>query len=82
MDPDAELKADRPREALRLLQTQVKGQPDSIQLRSRLFQVLCIVGEWERAETQLQLLPELEKVGSELMLAAPPPAAAAPRTPG
>jgi type VI secretion system protein ImpE len=71
MSLDADLRANRPREALRSLQGLVKQMPANLGHRSRLFQILCILGEWDRAQTQLKLLPELEQPGGELALAAP-----------
>src|SRR5262249_2213960 len=66
-----ELRANRPRQALSGLESMVREAPEELSNRSRLFQVLCILGEWDRAETQLQVLPELDKADGELMMAAP-----------
>jgi len=71
MSLDADLRANRPRQALQGLQVLVKQQPGNLQHRSRVFQLLCILGEWDRAQTQLILLPELDQVDGDLMLAAP-----------
>lgn len=50
-DPDA---------ALRYLQEQVRQQPADAKLRVFLFQLLCVVGQWERALTQLNVAAELD----------------------
>jgi type VI secretion system protein ImpE len=50
-DPDA---------ALKTLQDQVRQNPSDAKLRVFLFQLLCVVGQWERALTQLNVAAELD----------------------
>ena len=38
--------------ALEDLQTQIRNQPDNSQLRIFLFQLLVVLGQWERALSQ------------------------------
>lgn len=54
------LAAGRPREALALLQAQVREQPGDPKLRVFLFQLLCVLGDWTRALGQLQICGELD----------------------
>jgi type VI secretion system protein ImpE len=46
--------------ALRYLQEQVRHRPDDAKLRVFLFQLLCVMGQWERALTQLNVAAELD----------------------
>ena len=50
-DPDA---------ALRSLQDGVRVRPADAKLRVFLFQLLCVMGQWPRAQTQLELCGELD----------------------
>lgn len=61
--PEALLRAGEPEAALPALQARVRGEPANPKLRVFLFQLLCILGDWERARAQLQALAELD-VGS------------------
>jgi type VI secretion system protein ImpE len=47
-------------EALRQLQQQVKEQPEKVENRVFLFQLLAIMGQWDRALTQLNVAAELD----------------------
>ncbi len=47
--------------ALEDLQAQIRKQPDNSQLRIFLFQLLVVLGQWERALSQLNVLDKLEK---------------------
>jgi type VI secretion system protein ImpE len=49
-----------PRGALELLQRQVRERPADAKLRVFLFQLLCVLGEWSRALTQLQVCGDLD----------------------
>src|SRR5438105_12596932 len=40
-------------EALGALQNQIRNDPSNAKLRVFLFQLLCVMGQWERALTQL-----------------------------
>lgn len=52
--------AGQPREALALLQQQVREHPDDPKLRVFLFQLLSVLGDWQRALLQLQVCGELD----------------------
>jgi type VI secretion system protein ImpE len=52
---DADLDA-----ALRYLQEQVRHRPADAKLRIFLFQLLCVLGQWERALTQLNVAADLD----------------------
>ncbi len=47
-------------EALQDLKEHVRKQPDNSRYRAFLFQLLAVLGEWERALNQLNVLSELE----------------------
>jgi type VI secretion system protein ImpE len=47
-------------QALSLLQAQVKQDASSPKLRIFLFQLLCVMGQWDRARTQLDLAADLD----------------------
>ncbi len=47
-------------ESLRALQEQVRGDPASAKHRIFLFQLLVVMGHWDRAMTQLGVLAELD----------------------
>ena len=49
-----------PQDALARLQDQVKKDPSNAKLRVFLFQLLSIVGYWERCQTQLKVCAELD----------------------
>lgn len=46
--------------ALRDLQDQVRKTPEKAELRVFLFQLLCVMGQWARARTQLDVAAELD----------------------
>jgi type VI secretion system protein ImpE len=46
--------------ALKQLQEQVKKQPASAELRTFLFQLLSVMGQWDRALTQLDVAADLD----------------------
>ena len=52
------LKEGDPRAALAHLQEQVRARPADAKLRIFLFQLLCVLGQWERALTQLNVASE------------------------
>lgn len=54
-------------ESLLRLQDEVRAQPAEAGKRVFLFQLLCVLGQWERALTQLQVLAGLDS--SSVMLA-------------
>ncbi|WP_280152291.1 type VI secretion system accessory protein TagJ [Piscinibacter sp. XHJ-5] len=49
-----------PQGALDLLQRQVRERAGDVKLRVFLFQLLCVLGRWERASGQLQLCGEMD----------------------
>lgn len=50
---------DTPR-ALKLLTEQVRAKPQDAKLRVFMFQLLCVLGQWERALNQLSVAAELD----------------------
>jgi type VI secretion system protein ImpE len=61
------LKEGRPDEALRSLQKIVRDDPANAKPRVFLFQLLSVLGDWKRADTQLQVLSEMDS--DSMMLA-------------
>jgi len=57
------LREGRVEQALTELQEQVRKAPDNAEYRVFLFQLLCVLGDWDRARAQLKVLGELS-VGS------------------
>jgi type VI secretion system protein ImpE len=57
------LREGRVEDALGELQDAVRKAPDNAEYRVFLFQLLCVLGDWERARAQLKVLGELS-VGS------------------
>ena len=49
-----------PAEALVRLQEDVRANPADAKLRVFLFQLLCVVGQWERAHTQLNVVAGMD----------------------
>ncbi len=45
---------------LQELQSKVKADPGSAKLRTHLFQLLCVMGDWQRALGQLQVCGQLD----------------------
>ena len=56
MNAQEYIQAGRLDEALAALQSEVRNQPADAKLRTFLFQLLCVLGQWERAMTQLKVL--------------------------
>jgi len=54
------LRAGEPAQALAALQDQVRGDPSNAEKRVFLFQLLSVLGQWERAATQLEVAAELD----------------------
>ena len=54
------LRAEGPRAALEELKKQVRRAPRDVRLRTFLFQLFCVFGEWDRALTQLTVAAELD----------------------
>jgi type VI secretion system protein ImpE len=60
MTADELLRAGRPADALVVLQSDIKKRPADPKLRIFLFQLLLVMGQWERALTQLKVISELD----------------------
>ena len=60
MTPEELVKDGRPDEALKGLQTRIRDEPANAKSRVFLFQLLSVLGDWKRADTQLQVLSEMD----------------------
>ena len=60
MQAEELLRQGRPTEALEKLQEEVRNRPSDPKLRVFLFQLLCVLGQWERAMTQLNVAADLD----------------------
>jgi len=54
------LRTGAPADALARLQEQVRAHPNDPKLRVFLFQLLCVLGQWDRALNQLKVASELD----------------------
>lgn len=61
MTPEDHLKAGDLNAALSALQDKVRADPADPKLRIFLFQLLCVLGDWNRAITQLKLCAEMDE---------------------
>jgi len=59
MNAEEYVQAGRLDEALVSLQGAVRDNPSDAKLRTFLFQLFCVLGQWERAGTQLKVLADL-----------------------
>src|SRR4051812_30215102 len=57
---EEELRNGDPAAALQRLQEQVRARPDDAKLRVFLFQLLAVLGQWERALNQLEVAATLD----------------------
>jgi len=64
MNPETALKEGRPGEALQLLTAEVRQNPADVRRRVFLFQLLALLGEWDRAQTQLNVVGELDSANT------------------
>jgi type VI secretion system protein ImpE len=48
--------------ALKLLTEQVRSSPNDVKLRVFMFQLLCVLGQWDRALNQLTVAAELDPI--------------------
>lgn len=62
LDARAVLRSGDPRAALEKLKQEVRKAPRDARLRTFLFQLFCITGEWDRALTQLTVVGELDPI--------------------
>ena len=60
MDASELLRQGKLNEALEALQNQVRSDPSNAKLRVFLFQLLCVMGRWDRALTQLSVAAEID----------------------
>jgi type VI secretion system protein ImpE len=60
MDSLKDLRQVKLEDALREVQAKVRDKPASVEQRVLLFQLLCVLGEWDRAVGQLGVLGELD----------------------
>lgn len=67
MAVEENVRAGRLEEALAELQGQVRKQPADPRLRVLLFQLLVVMGQWERALTQLKVAAELDAAALPMM---------------
>ena len=66
MTPEEHLKAGDPRAALEALQAKVRADASNAKLRVFLFQLLCVLGDWNRAIAQLKAAAGLDE-GATMM---------------
>jgi len=59
----------RPEEALAELQAQIRKEPSNARLRIFLFQLLAILGQWERALNQLNVLSDMDPASQTMVQA-------------
>ena len=67
MSPEESVKAGDLSQALQLLQSRVKANPSNPKDRIFLYQLLAVLGQWDRAATQLKVAADLD--ASALILA-------------
>lgn len=59
-DAEAALRAGDPRAALQHLTGAVRAKPADAKLRIFMAQLLCVLGQWERAHTQLNVVADMD----------------------
>ena len=67
MTPESELKEGRLDEALQLLTAEVRSHPADAKRRVFLFQLLALLGQWERAQNQLNVCGEMDPLNAMLV---------------
>jgi type VI secretion system protein ImpE len=67
LDAVSALKSGDVRGALDLLKAEARRAPRDAKLRTFLFQMFCVTGEWERALTQLSVAGELDPAASAMV---------------
>lgn len=60
MDAEEKLKSGDLEATLQALQNRVRNNPADAKLRIFLFQLLCVIGDWNRAITQLKVSAEMD----------------------
>ncbi len=63
------LRSGEPRAALEQLKQEVRKAPRDARLRTFLFQLFCVFGEWDRAVTQLTVTAELDPIAMPMLQA-------------
>jgi len=66
MTAQEHLKAGDPAAALVTLQDEVRKDPSNAKLRIFLFQLLCVLGDWKRAVTQLKLSADMDSAATTM----------------
>ena len=61
-DAEAAIRAGNPKAALVALTHAVKAAPAKAELRIFMAQLLCVMGQWERAHTQLNVVADMDDV--------------------
>lgn len=64
MTPEEYLKAGDLGATLTSLQDRIRANPSDAKLRIFLFQLLCVLGDWKRAITQLKLSAEMDEAAT------------------
>src|SRR5664279_819263 len=59
-DAEAALRAGDPATALKHLTSAVRAMPADARLRIFMAQLLCVLGQWERAHTQLNVVADMD----------------------
>lgn len=59
-EAEAALRSGDPRTALQHLTSAVRAKPADARLRIFMAQLLCVLGQWERAHTQLNVVAEMD----------------------
>ena len=63
---EAAIRAGHPKAALPALTAAVKANPAKPQLRVFLSQLLCVLGQWERAHTQLNVVADMDDIAGPM----------------
>ena len=69
LDARSLLRAQEPKEALERLKREVRASPRDPRLRTFLFQLFCVFGEWDRALTQLRVVSEFDPLAIPMVQA-------------
>ncbi|MDY0745969.1 type VI secretion system accessory protein TagJ [Paucibacter sp. R3-3] len=63
---EAAVRANDPKAALTALTTAVKAAPANPKLRIFMAQLLCVLGQWERAHTQLNVVADMDSAAGPM----------------
>ncbi|WP_319544408.1 hypothetical protein [Ruegeria conchae] len=64
MTPEEHLRTGDLTATLTALQDKIRANPADAKLRIFLFQLLCVMGDWKRAITQLKLSAEMDEAAT------------------